>query len=236
MFKRGPRQTQKRFTSLTRLLAEELKTAILAGKLTAGESLSDDKLTGLLKVSRVPLREAFRLLEADGYVTFLSHNRAVVSKPTVEEIQDFYSIASVLEGLAARLAVQRADQEEITRLRELHQLLREAYQKRDFESYFEANSYFHQFIAEMAGNERLYHLIEGLRREIRKTRILSLHAPQRLDYSMREHDQILDAFLKRNADLAETAVIKHLENQMQVLKSVLESGGQQAEEKTSASG
>jgi len=53
---------------------------------------------------------------------------------------------------------------------------------------------------------------------------LSLRAPHRLDYSMREHDQILDAFLKRNPELAQAAAVKHLENQMQVLKTVLDLG------------
>ncbi len=171
MIKQRPSRTEKRFKSLTKLLAEELKKAILTGKLEPGERLSEEKWTDLLEVSRVPLREAFRTLEMEGYVTFLSDNQAVVSKPTVEDIQDSYTIASVLEGLASRLAVQRADEEEIGRLRELHQLLREAYQKRDLESYFEANSSFHRFIAELAGNKRLYHLIDELRREIRKTRI-----------------------------------------------------------------
>ncbi len=224
MIKRRPSRTEKRFKSLTKLLAEELKKAILTGKLKPGERLSEEKWTDLLKVSRVPLREAFRTLEVEGYVTFLSDNQAVVSKPTVEDIQDSYTIASVLEGLAARLAVQRADEEEIGRLRELHQLLREAYQKRDPESYFEANSSFHRFIAELAGNKRLYHLIDELRREIRKTRIVSLRVPQRSDYSMREHDQILDAFLKKNAELAEATSVKHLENQMQAVRTVLEPG------------
>ncbi len=224
MIGRRPSRTEKRFKSLTRLLAEELKEAILTGKLKPGERLSEEKLTALLKVSRVPLREAFRRLEVEGYITFLSYNQAIVSKPTVEDIQDSYTIASVLEGLAARLAVQRADEEEIGRLRELHQLLREAYQKRDLESYFEANSYFHRFITEIAGNKRLYHLIDELRREIRKTRILSLRVPKRLDYSMREHDQILDAFLKRNGELAEATSVKHLENQMRAVRTVLEPG------------
>ncbi len=224
MIKRRPSRTEKRFKSLTKLLAEELKKAILTGKLKPGERLSEEKLTDLLKVSRVPLREALRTLEVGGYVTFLSDNQAVVSKPTVEDIQDSYTIASVLEGLAARLAVQRADEEEIGRLRELHQLLREAYQKKDPERYFEANSSFHRFIAELAGNKRLYHLIDELRREIRKTRIVSLRVTQRSDYSMREHDQILDAFLKKNAELAEATSVKHLENQMQAVRTVLEPG------------
>ncbi len=222
MIKRSPSRVERRFRSLTRLLAEELKTAIITGKLVPGERLSEEKLASSLNVGQVPLREALRRLEAEGYVTFLSNQEVAVSKPTMEDLQEYYTIASVLEGLAARLAVERAQPDELSRLRELHQLLKEAYQKRDLSRYYEANSNFHHFIAEIARNERLYRLIEQMRQEIQKTRILSLHLPQRLDYSMREHDQIVDAFLKKNPELAEATVVKHLENQMGALKKMLE--------------
>jgi DNA-binding GntR family transcriptional regulator len=143
------------------------------------------------------------------------------AKPTREDVEDCYGIASALEGLAARLAVERAQAEEIAHLRELHQLLKEACQKRDLARYFDLNSRFHRFIAEIARNERLYRLIDQLRQEIQRTRILSLHLPERLDYSMREHDQILDAFLKKNPQLAESTVVRHLNNQMETLKRAL---------------
>ncbi len=223
---KGPiSRVEKRFRSLTKLLADELKNAIVAGKLAPGERLSEEKLAGSLKVSRVPLHEALRRLEAEGYVTFLSNNDVRVSKPTLEEILDYYSIAGVLEGLAARLAVERAYPEEISHLRELHQLLKEAYREKDLDRYFEANSHFHHFIAEIARSERLYRLIREMRQEMQKTRLLALRLPQRLDYSMREHDQILDAFLKKNPELAEGTVMKHLNNQMNALKKALELEG-----------
>lgn len=221
MIKRRPSRIEKRFKSLRRLLSEELRRAIVTGKLAPGERVSEEKLASSLNVGRVPLREALRRLEAEGYLTFLSNNEVMVSKPTIEDVQDYYSIASVLEGLAARLAVERAQPEEVSRLRELHELLREAYKKKDPERYFEANSSFHRFIAEMARNERLRRLIDQMRREVQKTRILSLRLPQRLDYSMREHDQIVDAFLKKNAELAEATVVKHLQSQMEALIKVL---------------
>jgi DNA-binding GntR family transcriptional regulator len=215
-------RAEKQFRSLIKLLRENLKEAILEGKLPPGERISEEKIAASLKVSRVPLREALRRLEAEGYVHFLSNDVVIVSKPTADEVQDYYTIASVLEGLATRLAVERARSEEISRLRELHHLLKEAYQKKDLGSYFEANRNFHRFIAELAGSERLYRMIDQMRQEIQKTRILSLHVPQRLDYSMREHDQILDAFLKKNPDLAEATVIRHLKNQMEAIQTILE--------------
>lgn len=221
MIRGRPSRVEQRFRSLTRLLAEELKEGIVAGKLAPGERISEENLAAKLNVGPVPIRAALRRLEAQGYVTFLSTNEVAVSKPTREEVEDYYTIASVLEGLAARLAVERAHPEEVSRLRELHQLLRESYQKKDLGQYFEANSNFHRFIAEMARSERLYRLIDQMRQEIRRTRILSLHLPQRLDSSMREHDQILDAFLKKNPELAEAIVVKHLHNQMEAVKKAL---------------
>ena len=218
----GPSRAEKKFKSLTKLLTEKLREAIIDGKFPPGEKLSEETLAGSLHVGRVALREALRSLEAEGYVTFLANNEVAVSKPTLEDVQDYYMIAGVLEGLAARLAVENAQTEEIVHLRELHQLLKEACQKRDLRRYFDANSSFHRFIAEIARNQRLYRLIDQLRQEIQKTRILALHLPQRLDYSMREHDQIMDAFLKRNSQLAESTMVRHLSNQMETLRKALD--------------
>jgi DNA-binding GntR family transcriptional regulator len=218
---RGTDRAEKKFRSLTKLLIEKLKEAIIAGKFAPGEHLSESALAATLKVGPVALRAAMRSLEAEGFVTFRSTDEVVVSKPTREEIEDAYTIAGVLEGLAARLAVERAQPEEVARLRELHQAIKDAAHKRDLIRYFDANGNFHRFIAEIARNERLYRLIVQLRQEIRKTRILALQAPQRLDYSMREHDQILDAFLKKNPALAESTMVRHLNNQMETLRKAL---------------
>jgi DNA-binding GntR family transcriptional regulator len=216
-------RAEKRFKSLIKLLFEELKEAIVAGKLAPGERLDEQKLAASLKVGPVALREALRALEDQGYITFRPDNEVVVSKPTREEIEDYYTISGALEGLAARLAVERARPEELEHLKDLHKLLKEACQKRDPARYFDANNRFHRSIAEIARNERLFRLVDQLRQDIQKTRILALRLPERLDYSMREHDQILDAFLKKNPELAESTMVRHLKNQMQTLQKALDS-------------
>jgi DNA-binding GntR family transcriptional regulator len=216
-------RAEKRFKSLMKLLFDELKEAIVAGKLAPGERLDEQKLAASLKVGPVALREALRALEDQGYITFRPNNEIVVSKPTREEIEDYYTISGVLEGLAARLAVERARPEELEYLKDLHKLLKEACQKRDPDRYFDANNRFHRSIAEIARNERLFRLVDQLRQDIQKTRILALRLPERLDYSMREHDQILDAFLKKNPELAESTMVRHLKNQMQTLQKSLDS-------------
>lgn len=215
-------RAEKKFKSLTKLLFEQLKDAIVSGKLQPGERLLEAKLAASLKVEAFAVREVLRKLEAQGYVTFQPDNQAIVSKPTHEEIEDHYAIAGVLEGLAARLAVERARPEEVEHLTQLHHSLKEASQKRDLMQYFKANNKFHRAIADIARNERLYRLIDQLRQDIQKTRILALRLPERLDYSMREHDQILDAFLKKNSQLAESAMVRHLTNHMKTLQKALD--------------
>ena len=216
-------RAEKQFRSVTKLVAEKLREAIVADKFAPGERLSEERLAASLKVSQVALRDALRRLAAEGYLSFGAASEITINSPTIEEVQNCFSIAGVLEGLAARLAVARASSEEIARLRELHLSLKEAYRARDLQGYYDANSKFHDFIAELARNERLHELINEMRQEIRKTRILSLRLPQRLDYSMREHDQILDAFLKKNADTAQAVMLKHLENQMLALRELMQS-------------
>lgn len=218
-------RTEKRYKSLTKLLVEKLKEAITAGKLAPGEPLAEGELAASLKVGPVALREALRALEADGFVTFRPDNEVIVSKPSRQEIEDHYAIAGALEALAARLAVERARPGEIERLRELHQALKEACQQRDASGYFDARNEFHRLIADMARNERLYRLLDQLRRDLQKTRPLSLRMPQRLESSMRDHDQILDAFVRKNAELAAAAVARHLSNQVAFLKNEADKGG-----------
>jgi len=223
---RAADRAEKRFKSLTKSLIEKLTAAIVSGKFVPGEPLSESALAAAFKVEPIPLREALRRLEAQGYVTFKPADAIVVSNPTREEIEDSYTIAGVLEGLAVRRAVERAGPQDVEHLRELHHALKDACHKRDLTGYFDANSNFHRFIADLARNERLYRLIEQLRHEIQRTRILLLRTPQRLDYSMREHDQIMDAFLKKNPGLAESTMVRHMQNQMETLRKLTDTGEQ----------
>src|SRR5262245_52115924 len=112
----GPRRAEKKFKSLTKLLTEKLSKPIVNGKFAPAEGLAKETLSTSLHVSQVALQEALRLLETEGYVTFLPNNEVTVSKPTHEKVQDYYMIASALEGLAARLAVENAQPEEIAHL------------------------------------------------------------------------------------------------------------------------
>lgn len=218
-------RAEKRHKLLTRLLVDKLKEAIAKGNLSPGELLDETELAVSLKAGQPALREALRALDDEGFVTFRPDNGVIVSKPSRQEIEDHCAIAGALEALAARLAAERAQPGEIERLRELHQALREACQQRDVGRYCGARDDFHRLIADMARNERLYRLLDKVWRDLQKTRPLLLRLPQRLDASMRDHDQILDAIVRRNPELAAAAVSRHLNNQVTLLKNELDEGG-----------
>lgn len=218
-------RSEKRYKSLTKQLVEKLKEAIAKGKLSPGESLTERELAASLKAAQPAVREALRELEAEGFVTFGADNEIIVSKPSRQEIEDHSAIAGALEALAARLAAERAQPAELDRLRELHQALKQACQQRDVGGFFDARDGFHRLIADMARNERLYRLLDQVQRELQKTRPLQLRMPQRLDALMRDHDQILDALIRKNPELAASAVSRHINNQTTLLKNELGKGG-----------
>ncbi len=200
--------------SLSRMVAEEIKEAIMKGVLQPGDKLVETSLTQSLGVSRTPLREAFRELAAEGYITVIPHKGAYVSALTEKEVLDIYALSSVLEGLATRLAAQNLQTtEDREKLQSLFGELKKQHDRRDVDAYWAANRNFHQFIAEASGNQRLLNLIENLRRQILKTRVISLRYPGRLEGSMAEHEEILSAILAGEGRKAENLVIEHLEMQ-----------------------
>lgn len=208
--------------SLSRMVAEQIKDAILKGDLQPGNKLVEIELTQSLGVSRTPLREAFRELAAEGYITVIPHKGSYVSTISEEEVLDLYSITSVLEGLATRLATPNLQRGSVqTNLLVLHKDLKAKCRIGDVDSYWASNRNFHQFIAKNSKNERLTAMIENLRRQILKTRVITLRYPGRLEGSMAEHEEILAAILAGHEREAEILIIDHMEKQRQFVLGLL---------------
>lgn len=208
--------------SLSRMVAEEIKEAIMKGVLQPGDKLVETTLTESLGVSRTPLREAFRELAAEGYITVIPHKGAYVSALSEEEVLDIYAISSVLEGLATRLAAEKLKSDDRRNdLVTLYEELKKQHDSGNVDSYWAANRNFHHFIAEASENDRLLNLIESLRRQILKTRVISLRYPERLGDSMAEHEEILNSILNGEGQKAEALVTEHLEKQREFVLELI---------------
>ncbi len=200
--------------SLSKMASDQIKDAILNGTLQPGDKLVETSLTESMGVSRTPLREAFRELAAEGYITVVPYKGAHVSRLSEDEVLDIYAITSVLEGLAARLAAPNLRKGRASEaLRRFFQQLKRHHERGEVDAYWAANRDFHRRITGACGNSRLQALIGNLRQQIMKTRVVTLHAPDRLDGSMAEHEEILRAILEGDGRGAERLVISHLETQ-----------------------
>src|SRR5580692_6520481 len=128
---------------LRQQVLDELRQSIIAGRLNPGERLIERELIAMMGVSRTVIREALRQLESEGLIAIIPNKGPVVRELTVAESKDLYSIRAVLEGLAARLFAENADQDQILKLEIALDATFEAYQANDPDRVLESKNKFY---------------------------------------------------------------------------------------------
>jgi DNA-binding GntR family transcriptional regulator len=206
--------------TLPEKICASLENAILQGKIKPGERLIEDSLSRSFKVSRAPIREALRLLEKEGLIKRLPRRGAVVESISLDTISDICEVRSVLEGLAARLFCQRASDEEIQRMEQIYERMK---QSLDHLQYRKLNREFHDLFINGCGNKNVKDLCENFqKRKIWFERII-LSSQGRPEISLKEHEGILGGFKKRDAQEVEAEVRLHMERAADIyLKAVSE--------------
>jgi DNA-binding GntR family transcriptional regulator len=210
--------------TLREKILENIRDAIVSGDLKAGSRVSEPELAERYGISRTPIREAFRQLESEGYLTVIPRRGAVVSEFSAKDVEEFYAIKSIMEGYAARRACEKLNEKDLDRLQAINDKLSDLAQIGDSKHFFKVHSDFHELFIKAADNEKLHELIAGLVTKFQRLRFTSLSLPGRMAISVQEHDKIIDAFRKRDADLAETLVRKNAEFGGQALMNGSKSG------------
>lgn len=206
--------------SLRERIVTRLRDAIIAGDLAPTTRLMEPELARWLGVSRTPLREAIRHLEAEGLLTTIPRVGTFVSEVNARDVEDTYAIRAVLEGLAARLAAMNPDP---TKAATLAAILAELARKTsDYRVYHEAAGRFHDAIFALSGNQRLQKLYWLLTHQITRFRTLSLAVPRRPEVSYREHRRIATAILRGRRAEAEQLMRAHVEGARAVLQQRME--------------
>lgn len=197
---------------LAEVITEHLRDLILGGDLAPGVPLVQEELSSRLHISRTPLREALRTLERDGLVTTANGNGTVqVIDVQPDDARDLYQIRGVVDGLAARLAAERATPEEVDELRELaHQTL-ERTDPFDVKGFLIAHLRFHSRVVDISGNRRL----EGFMPIVRFTSQMLYRQlptdPERMRRSGREHLAIAEAIARGDGAQAEALARGHID-------------------------
>ncbi len=197
--------------SLADRVYDELEDAILDGKYKPGEYLTENRLSGELGVSRTPIREAMRRLAQEDLIEETARG-ALVLGVTEEDINVIYEIRARIEGYAARLFAERADEKALSALRENLEL-QEFYSGRDnADSSGELDSRFHETIYENCGSRVLEGLLTTLHRKVRRFRRASYKDRERAGAAAREHRAIYEAVAARDGELIEALVTRHIGN------------------------
>ncbi|PLY02737.1 MAG: GntR family transcriptional regulator [Desulfuromonas sp.] len=224
------RKVMERHQTLREKILESIREAILKGQLKPGEKVAEPELAERFGISRTPIREAFRQLESEGYLTVIPRKGAVVAQLSEQDIEEFYAIKSVLEGFAARLAALKMSDKEIEKLEAINARLEELARLGDVKTFFRVHNEFHELFIRAAGNEKLSELIDQLVMKFNRSRMASLALPGRMEISVNEHRKIIQAFKERDTETADNLVKKTAAYGAQVLiQSIAQAEGRQAE-------
>ncbi|HQE21818.1 MAG TPA: GntR family transcriptional regulator [Thermosynergistes sp.] len=191
---------------------EKIKEAIIKGHFKPGEKLVEQTLAQEMGVSRTPVREAIRRLEAEGFVVSIPRKGVVVSRADKEEIVQLYSIRAELEGLAARWAIENADEDDIRKLDEAISRMEETAASGDLDGVVQSNALFHDAIAQASKSRILCTLLKTLQDNIQRFRFRSLHLPGRPEAALAEHKEIVAAIKEKKTEEADRLLKEHLQN------------------------
>ena len=192
-------------------IVRELRDRVFAGTLPVGSWLRQEAVAAEFAVSRTPVREALRELQARGIVSLLPNRGALVRGPTLKEIREAYAIRAELEGLAARLAAGRLLAAGLARLREAEAVFERAADVGG-DDWERANDLFHEVILAAAGNDRLRLMIADLHRAFPRSLTWNalVSAPGRLEENAAQHRRIREALEAGDGEEARRRMIQHV--------------------------
>lgn len=190
-------------------LAHVLRENIVSGNIQPREKISENQLAKALNVSRPPIREAFRVLATEGLITLVPRKGAFVSELSIREVKEIYEMKSMMESFATRLAIPVLDEDEISKIDRILNLMEDNIEKDNFEEIQRLNIDFHQRIVEMSKNQKLVQFYQSIILPIRRYQRLGLSAPSSWKISLTEHRNILKAIRARNIELAERLTREH---------------------------
>lgn len=191
--------------TLREKIVETVRHAIVNGQLPPGTRVAEPELADRFGISRTPIREAFRQLESEGFISVVPRKGAVVASFSEKDISDFYDIKMVLEGYAARCAAKNLTEKDIARMETVNRQIEGAAAKRDVRRVFALHNEFHDIFLAASGNDKLKAIVDNMVMQFQRFRLL-LAIPGRIEGSIRQHEEIIDAFRKKNAALAGSLV------------------------------
>jgi DNA-binding GntR family transcriptional regulator len=204
-----------------------LRDHIVEGNIPDGGRIPERQLCEMLGISRTPLREALKVLAAEGLVELLPNRGARVRRLSEQDLAELFDMMAGLEGLAGRLACENITDDAIAEIERLHYEMYGFYLHRDMHGYFHVNQLIHERIVEASRNATLKGAYANIAGRIRRVRYSANFARKRERWgeAMREHEMILEALRRRAGGELSDVLFRHLRNKRTAAVEYLKSGG-----------
>lgn len=202
-------------------VADRLRELITEGKLAPGARLNERVLCEQLKVSRTPLREAFKVLAAEKLIELSPNRGASVASLQASDIEHLFELMGSLEGLSGELAAQRRTEAELAEIRALHYEMLAAHARRDLPAYYRLNRQIHETINRCARNPVLTETYLAINGRIQNLRFRSNFNREKWDSAVREHQEMLDALTARAGSSLRRTLERHLRNKRDAVLDAL---------------
>jgi DNA-binding GntR family transcriptional regulator len=204
---------------------QAIRQHILNGSLKAGQRIDQDAEARRLDVSRMPVREALRRLEAEGLVEITRHRGAYVRPMSIADLEELYVIRIALEPVAGRFGAERVSDDTLNRMRALVPHMEQLVTDVDAAGWLEADWNFHSYLYADAQLPRLLRTIQGLWEEVSRYRKLRLAYREELEISLREHNELIAACTAHDGARAEEIIRTALERSQRTLPELLRETG-----------
>lgn len=202
-------------------VAQRLRTLIVEGKLAPGEKLNERELAARLQVSRTPLREALKLLTAEGLVEHLPNRGAQVAQLSEADVAHAFEVIAMLEGLSGELACARITEAELAEIRALNYEMRAHHARGDLSEYYRINAAIHRAINRAARNPVLTEVFDRINARLQAVRFRSNFDTDKWNNAVREHEEMLQALARRDGARMRAILIEHLNHKRDVVLAQL---------------
>lgn len=206
--------------SMHQEVAATLREQIFEGQWAPGALLDELALCERLEISRTPLREALKVLTAEGLLRHEPRRGCFVNEVSEKDLDEIFPVIALLEGRCAYEAARNASAADIAALDTLHERLQSHAQARRINEYYATNLLIHEAIITLADNRWLAQTIADLRKILKLARLQQLHAPGRLEQSLGEHLAIYAALRVHDCEGADAAMRTHLTRQREALREL----------------
>jgi DNA-binding GntR family transcriptional regulator len=201
-----------------------LRTMLVEGRIAPGAKLNERELSELLRVSRTPLREAIKLLAAEGLVDLLPNRGAVAVKLSEADVLNTFEVLAAIEGQSGELAAQRVTDAELAELRALHYEMMASYARSDLSNYYRLNQRIHVAINEATKNPVLVKTYNSINARVTSLRFRTNQNAARWKIAVKEHEAMIEALAAHDSAALRAVMVQHLESKRDTVLELLRAG------------